>query len=309
MLTATVRGHGFGGFGDAGDVSNLQKTLMSFSQAAGVAMWPVAVTGTVDDQTIAATLAAAFAIAGKPPQSLPSPAGDMIGVIHDIASKIPSRLKTAITNPASIGVLRGDGYSAPYVVDAQNFIASNAAKLVMVLNAYILLSGTPAPAPVPPQMPVPVPPQMPVMMTVSAMIPQAPGFGPVSPGQSKYPPGSLARLNTSRSVWSVYAPASGLHGGGLGVADESGACMYGVCGAGLGAGVAPAVPAGYTKVAEEPAAPGSTVSPPGTLPAGTEKDTHWYSTWWGISAMVVGAAALGTGGYYLLRTPKHAAAY
>jgi hypothetical protein len=109
---------------------------------------------------------------------------------------------------------------------------------------------------------------------------------------SSYPKGSVARLNTTRNVWSVYAPTTTT---GLGDAYASGA--------GLGGDpVEPPVPGGTTKVGEEPAtAPKPTGDP--VKDGGTEVDKPIYKRAW-FWALIIGGGAATAGGIYWWRKRK-----
>lgn len=77
-----------------------------------------------------------------------------------------------------------------------------------------------------------------------------PGSVPVP--ASRYPAGSIARFNTTRGVWVIYAPTTGVHG--LAAA----------------ASVVPPPPAGFAPVGEQAA------QPTDVPPAGEERDAKWY---------------------------------
>lgn len=111
------------------------------------------------------------------------------------------------------------------------------------------------------------------------------------PGAISNLPKKIARFNTSRGVWSVYA-RTGLSGMGVGGAELlGGACIFGDCG-GLGAEPDPAVPAGYSKEGEAAARPADAVD------AGLEKDKPFYKKWQTYALGAGALAVLGAGYWY-----------
>jgi hypothetical protein len=101
---------------------------------------------------------------------------------------------------------------------------------------------------------------------------------------SIYPTGSVARFNTSKNLYAIYAPIGAKAGlGGVNIF-------------GLGADVTPAPPAGMIQVGT------SATLPAGVTNVGIEKDAFFsLSNPWMWASIVGGVAVVGTGSYLLFR--------
>jgi hypothetical protein len=115
----------------------------------------------------------------------------------------------------------------------------------------------------------------------------------------KYPPGSIARFNVDRKVWSIYVPV-GSTVAGLGIFDLNNHCLYGDCGLGQDDTEEPP-PSGTTKGGEELEPKDPVTGRP--LPQGgqerTKRPLYKKPLFWVV--IVGGVAVVGTGGYFLLR--------
>jgi len=205
-------------------------------------------------------------------------------------------------------------------------LSEAAPTLLKVIGILVPGSTTTAPTPTPTTAPTPTPttPISPkaAMMAQMALIrpqymtlsPQAsptapsatPGATPgampgATPGiaKAKYPPGSIARLNVKRKVWSIYVPIGAKTG--LGLFDVDGSCLYGDCGLG-----ADEPPPGTTKGGEEP-----TPTDPGSgqpLPQDPKQEgipLYKKPLFW--IAVAGGAVAVGGGSYWLIHRRKRSA--
>lgn len=113
---------------------------------------------------------------------------------------------------------------------------------------------------------------------------------------NKYPPGSIARWNTSRNVWVIYGPAGSTPLSGCASCVRSGLGTVPPHDPALPPDPTPPPPAGTVKIAEVPGA--QTALPPGPLYGGTERDKHWYTSplFWASFAVVGGG--LGAGAWW-----------